>query len=254
MDFVPTIEEEVLLTHTPREFRFFNGSVILVETQVDRAALVDLVPAALREGVTGALRFAFGRWDSNCAGSYSSASVTIPTHFEGVPGEYVVVMYVDSERAVQFGRDWFGEPKRHGTVSVEFEAPGATTELASAGEVLMRVGVSTQRDGFIGQTESRNFNMRARIDPNSEELVTDAQLNQLLFESEIMEHRVGTAWIEIPAVPSSPFLQLDIPSYGTGRLLKVDMRANYSELAVLEPREARRFFLGRMGHTFKALD
>lgn len=100
--------------------RITFGSPLSVAARVPVAAsvLAPLLPSWLRPTESVILVQA-GRFTSDVCGDFSSASLSVPVRRGTSAGTCPLVMFIDSESAMMFGRERYGEPKRLATVMID---------------------------------------------------------------------------------------------------------------------------------------
>jgi acetoacetate decarboxylase len=110
--------------HGPPPARFKDGEVLVVQYQTSPDAIAALVPSPLQP-VGDVVMVQIARW-GDVAGlgrDTHEVNVMVAARYSGpsgeVSGSYSPYFFVDSDRAMAGGREFHGQPKRIGEVSLE---------------------------------------------------------------------------------------------------------------------------------------
>jgi len=108
----------------PPPARFKDSEVLVAQYRTNPAAIAALVPAPLKP-ISDVVMVQFGRW-GDVAGMGSNTrevNVMVQVEYDGpkgkITGAYSPYFYVDSDRAMAGGREFHGQPKRFGNVSID---------------------------------------------------------------------------------------------------------------------------------------
>jgi acetoacetate decarboxylase len=96
----------------PGPYRFVDREYLIITYETDIEAVKAVVPAPL-EVPDPLVRFEFINMpDSSGFGSYTEAGQVIPVIYQGMPGLYILSMYLDDEAPIAAGREIWGFPKK----------------------------------------------------------------------------------------------------------------------------------------------
>ena len=96
----------------PGPYRFINREFFIITYRTDPAALAAVIPAPL-EMTDPLVKFEFIRMpDSTGFGDFTESGQVIPVRFQGQPGGYVHMMYLDDHPPIAGGREIWGFPKK----------------------------------------------------------------------------------------------------------------------------------------------
>jgi acetoacetate decarboxylase len=99
--------------------KFFQQTTMnfLYETKLE--AISALLPPPLQPTDSAVVTVSSGVCaESNCISSFSGTYVLVPCKYNDIQGSYVVHMIMDTDRAIIFGRETMGEPKKFGRTSL----------------------------------------------------------------------------------------------------------------------------------------
>lgn len=104
--------------------RFYNAETLVVNFTTSEATAQQVLPPGF-EPVEGLRCWArVGRWDSDAVGSFAGATVAMEARFGDHVGFLALAMYMDSEPAILFGRELYGEPKKGATSVLAKDSDG----------------------------------------------------------------------------------------------------------------------------------
>ena len=156
-------EEIARIEHALSHPRFVNGADALGRLP-HRPSVIARSPAAAAGAGRRrrASRAMVGRWQSNCVGDFFGGAIYVAARHDGIDGEYVLAMYMDSDMPTIYGRDLFGEPKKIATSNADparrrlprLRRPRRRAAHRAAGDVTKDLGAF--------DAEGYNFNFKAR--------------------------------------------------------------------------------------------
>lgn len=123
MGFVKTHPELEIPKRELTATTFTNGRRVTVEFLTDPEVYRGLIPPGLQPVEEPLIIVGIGTWDCNSIGHYEGGSISVAVKRDGIPGGYAVSMWMDTDAAVAFGRDVYGEPKRRAD-AVQFTRQG----------------------------------------------------------------------------------------------------------------------------------
>ncbi len=89
-----------------------------VAFQTTPAFIEEILPPGLEPGDAPDAYLSIGRWQSAVCGQFDTGSVFFKAQHEGTVGWYNLTMIVSGETPVVWGREVWGEVKKHGTAGV----------------------------------------------------------------------------------------------------------------------------------------
>jgi acetoacetate decarboxylase len=149
--------------HGPPPARFRDGEVLVIQYQTTPEAIAALVPSPLQP-VGDIVMVQIARW-GDVAGlgrDTHEVNVMVAARYSGprgvVVGSYSPYFFVDSDRAMAGGREFHGQPKRIGEVSLEVRGDLIVGSLRRNG-----IDVFTGTLPYKARTASLD-DVRARVD------------------------------------------------------------------------------------------
>lgn len=204
MGFVRTAAETEAITTLLASPRFGPGCQVAVEFRTDPTAYAALLPPPLIPATVPVAIASVGRWHSNVVGPYAGGSLGLLARLGDIEAVFPVAMWMDSEPAVRFGTEVFGEPKKLAAAHLDRSGDIVTATLSRHEVDLVSIRARLDRNVTTGTHLRRTFNVRARIAADGRGLATDAELTLTDFTTRTTEHRTGTADLALTSGPQDP--------------------------------------------------
>lgn len=179
--FVASPERIKAISEVIARPRFVNCEMLSVTAGVDPAWLREVIPAPL-EPDGDSVRVMVGRWQSNCVDDFSGSGVYVPARLGGISGEYVIAMYMDSDSAILYGREVFGEPKKQATSQLRRANGRAMAWVERHGERIIHLEAELTEDTGPLDTTGVNFNIKATPACSGDGLESDAIVTAADFD------------------------------------------------------------------------
>jgi acetoacetate decarboxylase len=212
MGFVKTAEEIATIERAFSEPHFVCGERFMVSFLTDPAIYERLIPAPLAPADEPLVVIGIGRWQSNCVGDYAGGSVSLAVRHDGVDGAYAVAMWMDTEAAVAFGRDVFGEPKKIASSNLRQSGDRAAAWIERHGVRLIEIEGELGDDLGPSETERVAYNIRSRPAPDGIGLDGPAVLTAATFRTSIRVRREGRGNVVLRGTVHDPVDELEVVS------------------------------------------
>jgi len=187
-----------------------SGERIEIGFRSDRDIIASVLPAPLKPAGNDRVTARVTRWMSNYCGSFTMAGLYVDAVHEGVVGEYVLSMIIDtSDAALLIGREGIGEPKKMGSVEL-FRTENAFVGTAGRyGTRLMNLRVEAGEDVGASVDTGVIYSVKATL-----ALGGGLQDDPLLLAQELTVHssekRPGTGSVVLGGSPHDPFDELPV--------------------------------------------
>ncbi len=201
--FVRTPAEVAASTRVLANPRFV-GEQLLVRFRTDPDVYRRLLPPPLEPDAEPVGIASVGRWRSNCVGDYAGGGIAIGAVHDGDRGGFAVGMWMDSEAAVAFGRDVFGEPKKLGTAGLVRDGARVDGWIDRAGVRLVTLQAVLDGDEGPSVTSRLAFNYRARTAAGGVGLDGPAVLTRTTFRTRLEARFRGTGSVLLRSGPHDP--------------------------------------------------
>jgi acetoacetate decarboxylase len=253
MGFVRTPEEIERIQAAIANPVFPSAETLQVDFLTDPATIERILPPGLEPGDTPRVTASLGRWQSNCCGDFEGGAIFVSARHGELAGDYVLAQYFNTDHAMLYGREVFGEPKKHGTVHMVRRADRMHGWIERGGVRLVELDVELTDDAGPTTSTTLNFNYKARPAANGIGLSEDAILTKATFEADLRLLRTGTGTVTLRGTALDPLDELEVVEVIAARYLEGDLVARCEAVATVPADEFLPYQLGRMDD-WSALD
>jgi acetoacetate decarboxylase len=210
MGFVKTPEEIARIEVPLRLPRFVNAQMLSVDVLVDPDWVAAVLPPPLEPTDEARVTVMVGRWQSNCVGDYDGGAIYVAARHGDVLADYVLAMWMNTDRALIYGRDLFGEPKKFGTSALHRGGDRLNGWVERNGTRLLEIDVELEQDAGPTQVSGANFNFKARPSATGVGLEEDAILTVATFENELTVNAQGRGAVKLQGTIHDPLDEIEI--------------------------------------------
>jgi acetoacetate decarboxylase len=253
MGFVRTADELERIEALFSSPRFLGGERLSVEFLSDRESVARLLPPPLKPADRPLVVAGVGRWQGDATGDYSGGSVYLAAEHEGLQGLYALSMWMDTEAAVVFGRDVFGEPKKLATTRLFRGETNFRAMVIRTGTVILELRAELGPDQGPTTSQGVAFNFRSRPAANGVGLEDPVVLTAAHFESEVRSERIGSGTVVLRGTRHDPLDELPVASVLRATFSEHDLRARCEPVARVSAEQFLPFHYGR-GDDWLAFD
>ncbi|MBS1882221.1 MAG: acetoacetate decarboxylase family protein [Actinobacteria bacterium] len=253
MGFIRTADEIAELEALHSRPRFYDGERLNVEFTTTPEALARLLPPPLEPTDRPTAVVGIGRWRSDAVGPYSGGSIYLASRHGETKGLYALSMWMDTEPAVLYGREVFGEPKKFGVVTLDRRQDRVTATVVRHDTTIVEIHATLGEDRGPSQATGRAFNFRSRPAADGIGLAGDPELTEATFEASASAERIGAAELTLRGTAHDPLEELPIVSVGQASYTAVELIARCQAVATVPAEAFLPFHYGR-GDDWLALD
>jgi acetoacetate decarboxylase len=207
--FVKTAEEIERIEDALSTTRW-SGEWLAVQFETSTETVGRLLPPPLRPAREPIATATVGRWQSNCLGHFSGGVLNIAARHQGVDGSYLLAIYMDSEPAMAFGRDVFGEPKKLATSGLFRDGDTVQGWVVRHGVTLLDLRAEIGADLGPSESERFTFNYKARTATGGRGLEEDPILTRAHFTVQTRSQFPGTGAVVLGHGPHDPLDELEV--------------------------------------------
>ncbi|MFY9330915.1 MAG: acetoacetate decarboxylase family protein [Candidatus Nanopelagicales bacterium] len=194
--FVASADQVAAISAVIAKPRFVNCEMLSVTVGTDPAWLQHVIPAPLvADG--DSVRIMIGRWQSNCVEDFSGAGIYVPARLGDVHGEYILAMYMDTDAAIIYGREVFGEPKKQASVQLRRANGVASGWVERRGERIIHLEAELVEDTGPLEATGVNFNIKATPSSDGNGLEHDAVITIADFDVRLSATMAGPGGIAL---------------------------------------------------------
>jgi acetoacetate decarboxylase len=245
MGFVKSAEEIVAIERVLSCPRFVHGERLTIEFLTEPSTVRRLLPPPLVPTDTPLVVAGIGRWQSNGIGDYAGGSLYLAASYRGVEGGFGLAMWMDTEAAVTFGRDLFGEPKKLASTNLFRTGSHFHGWVERHGTRLLDLDAELGEDLGPSQGARSAFNFRSRSAPDGIGLDGPAVLTQATFDATVRSRREGTGSISLGATVHDPLDEIEVLSVVRAEYQEHDIAARCRAVATVPADEFLPYHHGR---------
>jgi acetoacetate decarboxylase len=210
MGFVKTPEEIAEIQATLRRPLFTSAEMLSVEFLTRPEIVEAILPPPLEPADEPRVTAMVGRWQSNCVGDFNGGAIYVSSRYGDIEGDYVLAMYMNSDQAIIFGRDLFGEPKKQSVNSLHRSGNRMSGWVERGGVRLIELDADLGDD--LGPAEGRgsNFNFKAQPAADGSGLEDDAVLTLADFSLSLTTNREGVGSVRLRGTVHDPLDEIQI--------------------------------------------
>jgi acetoacetate decarboxylase len=231
MGFVKTPAELERIQRALGAPRFVAGRQLTVEFLTRPATLARLLPPPLEPAERPLVSVTIGEWHSNAMGDFAGASIYLAASHEGVHGGYALAMWMDGEPAIAFGRELFGEPKKHARVSLQRDDERITASVERHGSRLISLAAVMSDDLEPAGGSRIAYNFRSRAAAGGLGLDGPAVLTRSSFTETVRRRRRGRGALELRGSVHDPLEELEVGTVLGATYSELDLAARCEPVA-----------------------
>lgn len=245
MGFVKT-PEEIARIEDELSSAQWSGEILTMQFLTDPDTVARLLPPPLEPADEPLANVTIGRWRSSCLGSWTGAVLNLVARHDGVEGGYPLIIYMDTEPPIQFGRELFGENKKRADSFLFRTGDHVSAWVQRGGVRLMELEADLDTDlGPRTQQERYSFNFKSRTAANGRGLEEDAILTRTHFTADVHAQRSGTGSVALTSTTHDPLAELEVLEVRRVLWVEDDTAARCSAIARVPAEDFLPYHYGR---------
>ncbi|WP_435742033.1 acetoacetate decarboxylase family protein [Nocardioides sp. SYSU DS0663] len=244
MGYRRTPEEIAAVQATLADVEFVGGESLSVDFLTRPDTVRALLPAELDPGASPRLTVQVSRWRSSCVGDFAASAVYVSASHRGVPGDYVLCMFMDSDVPTLFGRELYGEPKKIGTSTLWRNDGHMTGRLERHGARLVELEADLGEDRGPVEVVGRNYNVKYELRPDGT-LAGAPTLMRAEFAQRTTVVRRGPARLRLQGTVHDPLHELEVLDLRDAVYVETGMKATCAPVESMDPDAFLPLALGR---------
>jgi len=248
MGLVRTAEEIDEIQTTLRRPRFSSAEMLSVEFLTDPEIVEAILPPPLEPTDEPLISAMVGRWQSNCVGDFNGGAIYVSARYRDIEAMYVLAMYMNSDQAIIFGRDVFGEPKKQSRNSLHRQGRRMSGWVERGGVRLIELEAELTAD--LGPVEGRgsNFNFKAVPAANGEGLEDDAVLTLADFDLSLTTNHEGVGYVRLRGTVHDPLDEIQIVDVRRATYVEGTLDASCQALTRVPAKDFLPYAYGRLDY------
>lgn len=246
MGFVKTKEEVARLEKVMSHPRFVGAEMLSIDYLTTPDIVAAVLPPGLKPGSEPLVTAMIGRWRSNCVGDYAGGAIYVLARHEDVEAMYVLAMYMDTDHAIMFGRDLFGEPKKRATSDLRRNGTFMHGYLERGGVRLIDIRADLTEDLGPTTASGANFNIKALPASNGIGCEDDAFLTLAEFNNAIVVRRQGRGTLALGSNVHDPVADIKVVTLRRATYVEGSLIARCRTIARIPGQDFVPYLYGRM--------
>jgi acetoacetate decarboxylase len=253
MGLVKTADEVARIQSVLRQPRFVAAEMLSIDFLTHPETVAAVLPPGLEPAAEPLMTAMVGRWRSNCVGDYCGGAIYVLARYREIEAFYVLAMYMDTDAAIMFGRDVFGEPKKRAESNLQRRGHSMQGTVDRNGTRLIDIRAELDEDLGPATVSGANFNIKATPAADGSGCESDPALTLAEFDNTLTVRRAGSGRLALGTSLHDPLGDIDTVSLRGASYVEGDLIARARTIGYL-PKEAYfPYLLGRMDD-WSALD
>jgi acetoacetate decarboxylase len=244
--FVKTTDEVARLQETLAAPRFVGAEMLMVEFLTEPEIVERVLPPGLEPADEPRVTAMVGRWRSNCVADFAGGALYVAARRDEIEADYVLCMFMDTDAAIIFGRDLFGEPKKQAASRLHRRGDRAWGYVERHGVRLIEISADLTEDLGPVQVHGANFNVKAQPAASGVGLEHDAVLTLAEFDNTLLVNREGTGTLTLRGTVHDPLDEIEIAEVRRSAYIEGDLISSCRALATIPADDFLPYALGRL--------
>jgi len=237
MGFVKTPEEVARIQSVLQRQRFVGAEMLTIDFLTSPDTVAAVLPPGLEPTAEPLVTAMVGRWRSNCVGDFTGGAIYVMARHKDIEAPYVLTMFMDTDHAIIFGRELFGEPKKQAASYLHRRGDFMHGYVERHGERLIEIKATLGADLGPVEASGANFNIKALPSCTGIGLEDDPVLTLAEFDNRLSVRREGHGSLALRSTVHDPLGDLEIREIRGAAYLEGDLLSTCRPLARL-PAEA----------------
>jgi acetoacetate decarboxylase len=236
MRFVRQPEEIRRIMSTLSNARFDEARTLAATFRTTSEFVRDVLPPPLQpasEPLGTIAVISVGR--SNCVGPFQGGFVSIRARYNDLEAEYCLAMTMDTDTAIIFGREIFGEPKKQAKSQIDIKGDKVVGSIERQGVEVVNISgsITGQLDpGLLSQSDMLHF--KYSINPDGSGLDYDPRLVRVHFKNTVRSARLCEVKVQLRGTPDDVYGDIPVEAVLGGMLADLDHAVKVSYLTQID--------------------
>jgi len=246
MGFVKTREEIARLENVLRHPRFVGAEMLTIDYLTTADIVRSILPPGLEPAAEPLMTAMVGRWRSNCVADFAGGAIYVAARHEGIEAAYVLAMFMDTDQAIMFGRDLFGEPKKRAVSDLRRNGPSIHGYVERCGVRLIDIRAELTTDIGPATAQGANFNIKAVPASDGVGCEDDPYLTLAEFDNTLRVRREGPGTLLLGSSVHDPLADIEVVQLRKATYIEGDLISRCRTIARLPREEFVPYLYGRL--------
>jgi acetoacetate decarboxylase len=172
---------------------------------------------------------------SNCVGSFAAGGLYVQARHGDVVGSYCLSMPMSTDRAVTWGRELFGEPKKLASVDISREGDEVAGRIDRYGEPIIELEATMVRERTVDPDPRTVFHYKHLPDVAGDGFQFDPTLVAVTFESELRRFETGEGSLSLATTEHDPLGEIEVVEPLGAAYSVADIASSQRALTTVDP-------------------
>ncbi|MBN1613053.1 MAG: acetoacetate decarboxylase family protein [Deltaproteobacteria bacterium] len=213
------------------EIKMVGAMFLTTPEFVERVLPPPLKPAAAPMGTINIIEVD----RSNVIGAFKGGAISISARYNDIEGAYCLTMPMDTDAAIIYGREIFGEPKKQAISKVTVNGDKVEGSVERQGiEVINIRGVIGAALDPVLLASSANFHYKYSINPDGSGLDSNPKLVHAVFTNTVRSVNACDVEVKLQGTPDDIYGDIPIEQIMGGMVAFLDMHPKVTYLAEVD--------------------
>ena len=246
MGFVKTKEELKVLQEVVGSPKFTNCEMLMVGFNSKIETIERILPPGLEPGAEPLVTAMVGKWQSNCAANFEGSAIYISAKYKEYEGTYVAAMYMNTDTAILYGREVFGEPKKQAKSKLYRLGNKIHGVVERKGVKIIELGAILDKDVETEEPITlANFNIKAWPATDGVGLEQDAILTYAELECRLTKNQEGKGTVVLRGSAHDPLDEIEVVEVLGASYLEGDLIGKARSIATIPADSFLPYFYAR---------
>ncbi len=246
MGFVKTREEIARIAASLTDVQFRGGEYIGVDFESDPAFIEAVLPPGLEPRGNQILSAMVCRFQGGSAGPFTGGAIYVAARHGNIEGKYTLAMYMNSDNAMLFGRDIFGEPKKLAYVEFDASREKGGGHVDRGGARLIEIDARFDADFSLDSAVDIDFNYKASLAADGNGMAADPLLTVSELHLAPTIFRTGMATLKLNGTIHDPLHEIPVKRIVGAQYIASDFQARCRVSTAVPADEFLPYAYGRM--------
>jgi acetoacetate decarboxylase len=246
MGFVKTREEIARLEHVLKHPRFVGAEMLTIDYLTTNSIVRSILPPGLEPAADPLITAMVGRWRSNCVADFAGGAIYVAARHKDIEAAYVLAMFMDTDQAIMFGRDLFGEPKKRAVSDLRRNGSSIHGYVERCGVRLIDIRAELTTDLGPATAHGANFNIKAVPASDGVGCEDDPYLTLAEFDNTLCVRKEGPGTLLLGSSVHDPLADIKVVQLRKATYIEGDLISRCRTIARLPGKEFVPYLYGRL--------
>lgn len=172
---------------------------------------------------------------SNCVGSFAGGGLYVQARHGDLVGNYCLAMPMSTDRAITWGRELFGEPKKRASVDLTREGDEVAGRIERYGEPIIELDATMEQERTVDPDPRTVFHYKHLPDVAGDGFQFDPTLVAVTFESDLRRFETGEGSLSLATTEHDPLGEIEVVEPLGAAYSVADIASSQRALTTVDP-------------------